>query len=146
MMKKTMLSLGCCNSKSQDRPQNVPQNVPIVDFLRRKDKQNTLLLSLVHDKHQLAISIITHSELYAGKSVWKRKEANKELETLFSGMDMLPLSEEISKKAGEIKARHNTNLFDAIIAATAIAWQLKLVTLNRKNFENIDKISLFTKK
>lgn len=118
----------------------------IVDFLRRKDKQNSLLISLVQNKYQLAISIITHSELYAGKSVWERKEAGKELETLFSGMDVLPLSEEISKKAGEIKARHNINLLDAIIAASAIIGKLKLAILNVKDFQKIDKMNLFVKK
>src|SRR5689334_21656143 len=102
----------------------------IIDFLRRKDKENSLLFNLVQENRKLVISIITHTELYAGKSVWEKKDALEELEKLFSGVNLLPLQEEISRKAGEIKAKHGTNLLDAIIAATAIIHRLDLVTSN----------------
>lgn len=115
----------------------------IIDFLRRKDKENSLLFTLAQDKRQLYVSIITHTELYAGKSVWEKKEAAKDLEMLFSGVEILPLGEEISKKAGEIKARHAINLLDAIIAATALSSGLDLATLNTKDFKKIDGLTLF---
>ena|SRR3990167_2750319 len=114
----------------------------IIDFLRRKDRKNTLLFKLARDKNQIYISIITHTELYAGKSVWERQDALKDLKILFSGIKILPLQEEVSKKAGEIKAHHNINLLDAIIASTALLSKLELVTLNTKDFENIEGIKL----
>jgi tRNA(fMet)-specific endonuclease VapC len=116
----------------------------IIDFLRRKDKESSVLLTLVQENRKLSISIITHIELYAGRSVWEKKEALEELEKLFSGVSILPLQEEISRKAGEIKAKHGTNLLDAIIAATALIHRLDLVTLNVKDFENIKGISIYS--
>lgn len=116
----------------------------IIDFLRRKDKRNSLLYFLAAHKYQLAVSIITHTELYAGKSVWENKTARKELAELFSGMQIFPLTEEISEKAGEIRARQSTNLLDAIVAATASMHKLELSTLNRKDFEHIKKLELFS--
>jgi len=116
----------------------------IIDFLRRKDKDKTLLFVLAQQEINLYISIITHTELYAGKSVWENKNAKEELETLFSGMKILPLEHNISQKAGEIKAKYNLNLLDAIVAATSILHSLELVTLNIKDFDKVKEINLFT--
>lgn len=115
----------------------------VIDFLRRKDREKTLLYTLVQDKYQLYVSIITHTELYAGKSVWEKKEAREDLQTLFSGITILPLQEEISKKAGGIKAHYNSNLLDAIIAASALTHKLHVVTLNVKDFKKIKGLKLF---
>ena len=117
----------------------------IIDFLRRKDKENSTLFTLVQEKRKLAISIITHTELYAGRSVWERKEALEELEKLFSGVNILPLQEEVSRKAGEIKAKFGVGLLDAIIAATALTNKLDLATLNIKDFEKIKVVSIYSK-
>lgn len=117
----------------------------VIDFLRRKDKENSLFFTLVQHKYQLFLSIVTHTELYAGKSVWVKRKAQEELQTLFSGSELLPLREEVSKKAGEIKARYNSSLLDAIIAATAFVHRLPLVTLNEKDFDKIADITLFLK-
>lgn len=116
----------------------------IIDFLRRKDKDRTPLFTLAQQDIDLYISIITHTELYAGKSIWENKKAKDELETLFSGMKILPLEHNISQKAGKIKAEYNLNLLDAIVAATAVVHNLELVTLNIKDFEKIEEINLFT--
>lgn len=114
----------------------------IIDFLRRKDKENTLLYKL--SKHDLYVSIVTHTELYSGKSVWNKKEAREELEELFSGITVLPFITEISQKAGEIKAHnHDRSILDCIIAATSFYHDLDLVTLNAKDFEAIKGINLF---
>lgn len=114
----------------------------IIDFLRRTEKQETLLYKL--SQEQLYISIVTHTELYAGKSVWEHRKAKEELEELFSGINILSFGEDISKLAGKIKARrHNISLLDCIIAATAIRQEIGLVTLNTKDFENIESLNLF---
>lgn len=113
----------------------------IIDFLRRNDKEKTLLFQLA--KEELYLSIITHTELYAGKSVWKNKQALAELEDLFSGMKIIRLDENISKRAGFTKSESkNTSLIDCIIASTAIYYNLELATLNIKDFSSIKKLKL----
>ena len=114
----------------------------IVDFLRVKDKKSTLFYNFVLQKYQIYISIITHSELFAGKSVWQTQRARNELEALFSKMQILNLDEKISEKAGYIKAAYNINLLDAIIAATALVNKLQFATLNTKDFANIKGLKL----
>ena len=119
----------------------------IVDYLRRKDKDQTILYKLIRDeaKNELYISIITHTECYAGKSIWESADVRKALEILLSGLKILSLDERNSEMAGKLKAQYNTNIADAIIAATSIIHNLYLVTLNTKDFEKIVDLRLFNK-
>ena len=115
----------------------------VIDFLRRADKRQTLLYKL--SINHCAISLITHTELLAGKSVWESKVAREELETLFSGLTIIPMNNAISEKAGAIKAFYkNVDLLDCIIAATAIHHDMELVTLNTKDFSPIEKLMLYS--
>ncbi len=115
----------------------------VIDYLRRKDKKDSLLLTLIANGYTLSISIITHAELYSGKSVWKSKKLYNQLEDLLRGITILPLNNTISRNAGKIRAQHNTTLMDAIIAATTIYYNHKLVSLNLKDFQKISNLELF---
>lgn len=116
----------------------------IIDFLRAKSKKATLLYSLAKN-YKLNVSIITHTELYAGKSVWEKPMARKELETLFSGIKILPLTQNVSRNAGRLRVKRGMNLFDAIVAATAISNKVELTTLNEKDFARIRGLKIFQK-
>lgn len=114
----------------------------IIDFLRQKDKQQTWFYLLARQRRQLAVSIITHTELFAGESVWEKPKARKELEVIFAGINLIPLNQEISILAGKIRAKNKIDLIDAIIAATAVSEKLDLVTLNPKHFKKIAGLRL----
>lgn len=114
----------------------------VIDFLRRKDKQKTLFYQVADE--ELYVSIISHTELYAGRSVWEKKEAQAELEELFSGLVILPLETRISQKAGSFKMLHTEiSLLDCIIGATAFIHKLEIATLNVKDFRKMEQIRLF---
>ena len=106
----------------------------IIDFLRRKNKEQTLFYALAKNKSGLYISIITHTEFFEGKSVWENENARNELNTIFSGLRIFPLEIEISQKAGEIRAHYKTDLLDAIIAATSLITWLRISHLQFKAF------------
>ncbi len=109
----------------------------IVDFLRVKEKQSTLLKKLIEIADQLYIPIIGHTELFAGKSVWGNPRAREDLQNILSGIEILPLDEDLSEKAGAIRAEYNIHIVDSIIAATAIKHKLELATLNIKDFKKV---------
>ncbi len=115
----------------------------IIDHLRLKNKKQTILYKLFQNKHSLSASILTHTESYAGKSIWEKESARSLLKNVLAGIKILPLEEIISQKAGEISARYNLEIVDAIIAATAIFHKLELATLNVTDFEKIAGIKLF---
>lgn len=116
----------------------------IIDFLRRRDKAATFLYKL--SQNDLHVSIVTHTEIYSGRSVWEKDEAKEEVYKLFSGLTIFPLTIKISKAAGHIKAyNHDRSMLDCIIAATALVHDIELVTLNVKDFDKIKEIHLFGK-
>lgn len=114
----------------------------IIDYLRTKDKDQTILYQLAEGKNELHASILTHTESYSGKSVWEEKEVRNTLKTLLRGIKILSLKEDVSEKAGEIRAKYGLQLVDAVIAATAINNKLTLATLNIKDFAKIDGVKL----
>jgi len=114
----------------------------IIDYLRAKDKAQTWLYQLSRQEAIFAISIITHSELWAGKSVWESKNRSKQLTELFKAIKILELDLDVSKQAGQLHAKKAIHLFDAMIAATAIKYDYKLATLNQKDFQKIEKLKL----
>lgn len=118
----------------------------IIDFLRRQDKSSSWLYALSTTGYQLYASIITHTELHAGKSVWEKSEAREELMEIFSGIKLLRLTKDISEQAGQLRALYDTDLIDAIIAATAITQQLQLATLNQKHYTRIANLKLLSPK
>ena len=115
----------------------------IIDFLRQRDKASTVLFDLSKKDLDLYISLITHTELYAGKSVWETKKAQRELEVIMKGLRVLPLSKEVSKESGRLRAKYDIDLIDAIIAATAIAEEIPMATLNLKHFRKVSGLILY---
>lgn len=114
----------------------------LIDYSRRHDKYETVLVKLQQSGAILFASIITHTEIYSGKSIWEKKEIADEAENLFSGIQILPLDVELSQMAGGIKAHHKGTITDSIIAATAIKHKLELATLNIKDFDRIKGLKL----
>jgi len=62
---------------------------------------------------------------------------------ILEGFRILPLSEEVSKRAGKVRAEFGVDLIDAIIAATALVNKIPLSTLNRKHFEGVFGLALY---
>ncbi|MBI2196836.1 type II toxin-antitoxin system VapC family toxin [Candidatus Daviesbacteria bacterium] len=115
----------------------------IIDHLRLKNKKQTILYRLFQNKHSLFASILTHTESYAGKSVWEKESVRNHLKNILAGIRILPLEENVSEKAGEIRVRYNLGIVDAIIAATSMLHGLNLATLNIKDFKKIKGLKLF---
>lgn len=114
----------------------------IIDFLRQKNKQATWFYRLAATENRLLISILTHTELYSGKKIWKNVKVRSELTNLLSSLEILPLNQSISEQGGKLRASLNLDLADAIIAATAIENDLPLATLNPKHFKKIAGLRL----
>lgn len=114
----------------------------IIDFQRVKQKQETWLYRLANLDKDLYISIITHTELYAGSSIWEDKIKKKELGIVLSNLTILPLTPEISQLTGKIRHDSGIKITDAIIAATAIANKLPLATFDKKDFPRIKNLKL----
>ncbi len=74
----------------------------------------------------------------------KLSESEKELFTeFFAATEILPISIQIVERATELRQIRNITLGDALIAATALIYNLTLVTNNTADFAWIDGLKLF---
>jgi tRNA(fMet)-specific endonuclease VapC len=96
-----------------------------------------------------AISFMTVAELYEGafRAGFNTKTYRKIIETL-DRYYIIPFNEEIGKHFGQIRAaRRNRPISvpDALIAATALAYNLPLITHNKKDFDSIAGLEIISK-
>jgi len=75
-------------------------------------------------------SVVTRAELLAGRNV--DEEA---VRTLLAPMVEVPLDREIAEAAGRIRRLAGVALPDAVVAATALARGIPVVTRHRRHFE-----------
>ena len=91
-------------------------------------------------------SVITEAELF---STTISEQVQKNIEGLLSEAEIVEVSSDIARKAGEIRAKgydkgYKIKLPDAIIAATAIVENAIVVTNNMADFRKVSQIENLT--
>ncbi|NAT10408.1 VapC toxin family PIN domain ribonuclease [ANME-1 cluster archaeon AG-394-G06] len=120
----------------------------IIHALHGKEKEVTKLLELKKDG--LAISVISLAELYEGVYRSADPISNETvLKDFLSGVMVLEINEEISKKFGELRAKLRTQGkligdFDLLIASTGLCYNLTLLTYNINEFERVENLKIFS--
>jgi len=107
----------------------------IVDHLRGHDQATRLLEEWVGLDESLAASELTRFELLAGV----RPDEHDLIEGLFSVPDWVPVTEEISRRAGEFarsyrRSHSEIGAVDYLLAGTAQALGAELITTNVRHF------------
>lgn len=121
----------------------------IIDFLKKKQPGYSLLKNLSYEK--IAISIISWIEiLYGIKKSSDPKRRFAEFEDFLTTLEIsiIPLDKKVAEAFAEVKiATENQKQpladFDLFIAATALSYNLTLLTRNIKHFNRIDKIKFY---
>jgi len=112
--------------------------------MRAKDKTNTFLAKVLRRFVEPSISTVVLYEVEFGITA-----SHRELWiNLLGELTVIPFKEKMALAACEIKHQLNRQgkqieLADLFIAATAIANDLPLATLNRKHFDQIEGLKLF---
>jgi predicted nucleic acid-binding protein len=115
----------------------------LIDYFRKTDKSNSVLISLFDQGYDFTISAITHYEIYSGTT-------NTQLsfwQTLLKNVNVLVFDQNVAQSAVDINSdlkrkRKQIETADLLIAATAIANDLPFATLNRKHFDRIDGLTI----
>ena len=115
----------------------------LINLLRNRLEATRLVRDLIVRGFILATSSVNIAEVYAGMRTGEEAATDE----LISGLECLPLTSEIARKAGNIVAigrrkGRTHSLDDMMIAATAIESGCALLTDNRRDFE-IPEIKLF---
>lgn len=114
-----------------------------IDFLRKKDKTNTILYS-ISEVIPLAISSVTLYELLMGATDNKKLH---DIQLLTEDLLILPFDDRVAIKSSEIyhKLRKENKMIefrDIFIAATCLVYKMPLKTLNLKHFERIPGLEI----
>jgi predicted nucleic acid-binding protein len=114
-----------------------------IEHLRAKDKTATTLFEL-SEEPELFISAVSLYELYMGATT---KEKQADVKNITEGLSILPFTDAVAEKAGEIYHRlRKTNQIiefrDIFIAATCLTFNLPIATLNKKHFRRIDGLKI----
>jgi predicted nucleic acid-binding protein len=115
----------------------------LIDYYRKTDKENSVLVSLVRQGYSFYISAITKYEIYSGAT----QSQLTFWDSILQAISVIPFDEVSVDKAVTINSslkriRKQIDLADLFIAATAIAYNLPLATLNKKHFERIEILNI----
>ncbi|MCC9076443.1 type II toxin-antitoxin system VapC family toxin [Litorilinea aerophila] len=101
----------------------------------------------------IAISIITYMEVYQG--VIRSPDpvqAQERFDALLEGIVVLPFSLSVARRCAQLRnhlkeqgKRVNARALDLIIAATALEYNLTLVTRNIADYDDIPDLELYTR-
>jgi predicted nucleic acid-binding protein len=105
-----------------------------IDFLRRRDYARKLLESWAGEG-LMAISTLTHLEVYQGMKAGEESDTNAFLGGLVSVAVDIPIARQAGTMLGELRSKGMTiGIADAIIAATALQFGAPLLTNNIEHY------------
>lgn len=114
----------------------------LIDVLR-KDALAGMLLTTLASAGPLAISIVSRMETIRG---CRNFEVQQQAEKLLRRFQVIALDGDISRRADELVSRYylayNLEIPDALIAATAIVYELPLLSKNQKDFRFLKEAGL----
>ena len=115
----------------------------IIEILKNKKEIVDKIKSIGIER--IAVSCITVMELYYGAL---NKDELTEIKEYLEAFEFIYINKEISQFAidliGKYAKSHNLNLPDAFIAATSIKKNVRLYTLNLKDFGYIEGLKLWS--
>ncbi len=110
----------------------------VIDFLRRRDYARKLLENWAGEG-LLAISTLTHLEIYQGMKAGEEEVTNAFLDGLISVAVDVPIARRAGRVLGELRSKGVTvGIGDAIIAATALQLNAPLLTNNVEHYPFAD--------
>ena len=115
-------------------------NIAIYYLQQQFPSNSEKIIDGVVGNYKIIISAITEIELYCWKSATPQDLLI--LQEFVEESVVIELEREIKLKTAEIRKTYKIKLPDAIIAATAIVYNLTLITRNVKDFSEISELQI----
>ena len=115
----------------------------LIDLFRKTDKTKSALITLVRGGYTFCISAITEYEIYTGADFGQVEFWDDFLKKV----EVLPFDKKVARIAVDLnrslkKKRKQIDIPDLFIAATAVANDLPIATLNKNHFERINELTV----
>ncbi len=116
-----------------------------IEFLRKKNKQNSRLWKVKEKGFNCVISTVTVFELYAGALTPRHIN---DLKKLLKWVEIAPFTREVAEESAEIykELRKKNQLIefrDIFIGATSIVLNIPIITFNEEHFRRIKGIGIY---
>lgn len=112
----------------------------LIDHLRIFSKNGSSRFAQVYQQCEEIFSAITVGEIFNCQSAAKFES---EIQNLFALGNIINIDSKLMMHAGRIRRITAISLIDAIIAASAIQFNLPVVTYNQKDFSKFADIKLY---
>ena len=110
----------------------------LIDHLRGDLQASALLHDVAAGRVRASISVITESEVLAGRSLTRSQL--RAIDALLALLPALAVTSRVARTAARWQRRYGMALPDALIAATAYLAHATLVTRNLKHFRPIKEL------
>jgi tRNA(fMet)-specific endonuclease VapC len=114
----------------------------LIDFLRRKDKEESIFWLIKDRQDVVVLSSISVAELYAGKSSFQA-DILATIEEIVAGSEVVIADLSATRSIGKLRRDYGLAIADAYVAQMALDQNLPLATLNTKDFSTIPELKLF---
>jgi predicted nucleic acid-binding protein len=113
----------------------------VIDYIQGHfpDKETAFIESLLFANIP-NISVITEIEILCWKHA--KEEDVEQYEKFIANSKVIELYNNVKRKTIDIRKNHKIKLPDAIIAATALVYDLELITRNVEDFEDIAELKI----
>jgi len=113
----------------------------IIDHLRKYSPAKDYLQKVFSGEKGFAVSVITEAEVLSGKGLDDNNRKSLVIQ-LLDHFTKITVSSEIAQLAGEFKRKYEMRLMDAMIAATAIRHDLRLITRNIRHYRCVPNLQV----
>lgn len=119
----------------------------IVDFLKGRKDTVKILRSLADEG--LCVSLISYGEVYEGIYYGNDPQRHERtFQNFLHGVEVLPLNEAIMRRFAKVRGQLRSRGLligdpDILIAATALHYNLILMSNNKRHFNRIDDLKLY---
>jgi predicted nucleic acid-binding protein len=113
----------------------------VIDYIQGNfpDKEATFIENLLFASTP-NISVITEIEILCWKHA--NEEDVEQYKKFIENSKIIELGNDVKLKAIDIRRNYKIKLPDALIAASALVYDLELITRNTKDFENIAELKV----
>jgi len=115
----------------------------LIDYFRKTEKSNTVLLKLFRQGYDFSTSAITEYEIYSGANASQLNFRND----ILNNIPVIPFDQSAVKTAVQInqalkQKSKQIDIADLFTAATAVSNNLPIATLNVKHFKRVDLLTI----
>jgi len=114
-----------------------------IEYIRRGTLLEEIVYDAVRTKRKIYVPVIVLGEIFSGKSMEEESE-RKDFVNMIKEMEIVDIDSKVAVEYGRLKRENLAMGNDAWIGACCLVLEADLATLNKKDFEKIKELKLYS--